>query len=157
MIEPQNDPPQASVRPLTPEEERWDEWFATQELHSPDNLEAVARQLLGLITGLLGLLLAVLALSESPLPTYLSHPVVPWLGGLGIILLLVALLFAMGVLWPSRLVVSPHKLQEEKAAFRAMVGRKGQLLRIALGAFVWGVLLLGALLVLALFSAAGSA
>ncbi len=156
MTDPQNEPFRTSVRPLTPEEERWDEWFATQELRSPDNLEAVARQLLGLITGLLGLLLAVLALSESPLPAYLDHPVVPWLGGLGIVFMLVALLFAMGVLWPRRLIVSPHKLQEEKAAFWAMVERKAQLLRIALGAFVWGVLLLGALLVLALFTAAGS-
>ena len=47
------------------------EWFGTQALESPERSEEAARLLIGLITGLLGALFAVLTVSAETLPAYL--------------------------------------------------------------------------------------
>ena len=53
-----------------------DAWFAGQVLKSPDNLESTARQIITLVTALLGVLFTVLAVAKDPLPCYFVHPVV---------------------------------------------------------------------------------
>ena len=65
-----------SIREENSEEKKLREWFETQSLDSPKNLEDAARLLIGLVTGLLGALFGVLTVSAETLPAYLSLPVV---------------------------------------------------------------------------------
>jgi hypothetical protein len=65
----------------TAEDRLLHEWIQKQVFASPDNLEAAARLLIGLITGLLGTLLGVLSLAKAPRPAFLEFGVVrgaPW-------------------------------------------------------------------------------
>ena len=74
--------------PETPRELALGQWWAEQELKSPANLEAAARQIITLVTSLLGLLLAILAVAEDPLPAYLASGGLRLAGGLAILALL---------------------------------------------------------------------
>ncbi len=58
------------IREETSEEKKLREWFETQALESPKNLEEAARLLIGLVTGLLGALFGVLTVSAETLHTY---------------------------------------------------------------------------------------
>ncbi len=141
------------VRPPTPEEERLLAWFAEQELRSPDHLEAAARQVVGLVTGMVGLLLGVVAVAQNPLPTYLAWPPLRWLAAAGIVFLLLALVAGLIVLWPRRVEVSPHNLTEQRTTLETILRRKARALSLAMGLFGLGVATLGAVLVLAVLTA----
>jgi hypothetical protein len=143
----------AGMREPTEEEKALDAWFAEQALASPDNLEAAARTVVGLVTGLLGLLLGVLSVGEEPLPAALSLPWLGYLGAAAVALLLVALLFALGVLLPRRMALSSHRPDRQRAAFARMLARKARWLTCTVVAFGLGLLLLGAILIAALFQA----
>lgn len=138
------------VREQTPEEQALDRWFAEQALASPGNLEAAARTIVGLVTGLLGLLLGVLAVSEDPLPSYLWDAGVRPLGVAAIVFLLAALLCALAVLVPRRMAPSRYRPDQQKAAFERMVAWKACWLWGTVVAFGVGVGLLGAILIVAL-------
>jgi hypothetical protein len=139
-----------AVREQTEEERALDRWFAEQGLASPGNLEAAARTIVGLVTGLLGLLLGVLAVSEDPLPSYLWDAGVRPLGVAAIVFLFAALLCALAVLVPRRMAPSRHRPDRQRAAFERMVAWKACWLRAAVVAFALGVGLLGAILIVAL-------
>ncbi len=145
------------IRAPTPQEERLAAWFAEQHLKSPDHLEAAARQLIGLVTALLGLLLGVLAVAKHPLPAYLASPWVKGLGAAGVVLLLAALLAGLAVLWPRQMAVLAHDLTAQRRAFEALLARKNRALRVALVGFALGVVALAAVLVLALLSVSPAA
>ncbi len=137
------------IRPPTPEEDRLAAWLAEQELRSPERLEAAARQVVGLVTGLVGLLLGVVVVTEPPLPAYLSQPLVRGLAVAGIVFLLLALLAGMGVLWPRRGAMAAHDPAAQREAFQALLRHKARWLGVALAYFSLGVVVLAAVLVLA--------
>jgi hypothetical protein len=137
----------------TGEERALPDWFAAQALGSLDTLEAAARTILGLVTGLLGLLLGVLSLSEDPLPSYLWNSPVRALGIGAVVALLAALGSALVVLLPRRLAVSSHRPDLQARAFEAMLARKACWLTATVIAFGGGLLLLGAILIVALLTA----
>ena len=142
------------TRPPTPEEERLADWFAEQQLKSPEHLEAAARQMVGLVTGLIGLLLGVVAIAKQPLPSYLAWPLVRWLAVAGIVLLLLALVAGLVVLWPRRWTVSSHRIADQRRAFEAILQRKARALSVGMVLFCLGVAALAAVLVLAVLYAA---
>ena len=137
------------TRPPSPEEERLADWFAEQQLKSPDHLEAAARQMVGLVTGLIGLLLGVVAIAEKPLPSYLAWPLLRWLTVVGIVLLLLALVAGLAVLWPRRWAVSSRSLTDQRQTFEAILQRKARALSAGMVLFCLGVAALAAVLVLA--------
>jgi len=138
------------VRRPSPEEERLADWFAEQGVRSPDHLEAAARQVIGLVTGLLGLLLGVVAVAKQPLPPYLAWPPVRGLAVVGVLLLLGSLVAGLAVLWPQRLEVSSHDLADQRRAFGALLHRKARALGASLLLFCLGLVALAVVLVLAI-------
>lgn len=127
-----------------------DAWFAGQVLKSPDNLESTARQIITLVTALLGVLFTVLAVAGDPLPYYFVHPAVHWLGAASVILLLLALLAALVVLWPRRIEVASAKPQDQAKKFDDMVKCKASALKGAGVSFFFGLVALGSVLVIAI-------
>ncbi len=141
------------VREETPAEAARRKWFEKQVLASPDNLEAAARLLVGLVTGLLGLLLGVLTVASDPLPGYLRLPSVRALGVAAVVLLLLGLLAALVVVLPRRVVAASTRPESQAAAFERLLRRKATALAVATAAFGLGLAALGAVLVLALLTA----
>ena len=141
-----------SIREETSEEKKLREWFETQALESPKNLEDAARLLIGLVTGLLGALFGVLTVSAETLPAYLSLPVVKWCGILAVVLWLLSLLFALVVVTPRRWQSDAGKPETQSEVFKAMLSHKSRWLKDAVMLFAGGVIALGIVLVIALGS-----
>ncbi|MCS6911050.1 MAG: hypothetical protein NZM11_10885 [Anaerolineales bacterium] len=141
-----------AVRPETPEEARLRQWWAEQAVTAPDNLEAAARQIIGLVSGLLGVLFGVLTLAAEPLPVYLQRDDVKFAGVAAIVLLLLALLAGLAVVFPQSVAVPRARPDEQAAQFAALLGRKSGALGLAAVCFGLGVVALGAALIIALLS-----
>ncbi|MBC7226887.1 MAG: hypothetical protein H5T61_06600 [Thermoflexales bacterium] len=93
----------AQSAPLTPADERLIAYFQDLEQKSLDTLEGAARQLITLVTTLLGLFFGVLAFKDHP--TYLALPAVRILGGLAAGFYVLTLFLALDVVMPRRLEV----------------------------------------------------
>ncbi len=141
-----------SIREETSEEKKLREWFETQALESPKNLEEAARLLIGLVTGLLGALFGVLTVSAETLPAYLSLSAVKWCGILAVVLWLLSLLCALVVVTPHRWQSDAGKPESQSEMFKAMLGHKSRWLRDSVTLFAGGVIALGIVLVIALAS-----
>ncbi len=141
-----------SIREETSEEKKLREWFETQALESPKNLEEAARLLIGLVTGLLGALFGVLTVSAETLPTYLSLPAVKWCGILAVVLWLLSLLCALVVVTPRKWQSDVGKPETQSEVFKAMLSHKSRWLRDSVTLFAGGVIALGIVLVIALGS-----
>ena len=126
------------------------EWFREQTKASPDNLEAAARLLIGLVTGLLGVLFGVLALAAKTPPAYLQLLSVRWAGVSAIVFLLLGLMAALVVVLPARLHEYPGRPDKQREQFAGLLLRKSRALLVAIGAFAAGLVALGAVLILAL-------
>jgi hypothetical protein len=140
------------VRLENPAEAALREWFEKQALASPGNLEEAARLLIGLITGLYGLLFTVLAVAGEPLPGYLRLAPVKWLGVLAVVLLMVCLLAALDVVLPQPWSAASGLPASQRAEFEKIVRRKAAALKLAVYAFALGAAALGAALAAALLS-----
>lgn len=125
------------VGPETQEEREVREWFEAQRRTNLDRLEAGAQTLIQLITGVYGVLFAVLALSDQP--AYLQRPVVLWVGSVGVCAFFAALLAAIMVTLPRRVRYQEDNLTDMQRAYRRLVARKATLLRIAHIVFLIGV------------------
>jgi hypothetical protein len=134
----------------TDEERALREWFSQQVLASPSNLEEAARLLIGLVTGLLGLLFTVLAVAANLLPAYLNLPLVRGLGAAVVVLLLLSLIAALLVVIPWRWTFNPAQPASEAATFARILGRKSTALTFAASFFGLGLIVLGMVLVIAL-------
>ena len=139
-----------SMREETSEEKKLREWFETQALESPKNLEEAARLLIGLVTGLLGALFGVLTVSAQTLPAYLSLPAVKWCGILAVALWLMSLLCALVVVTPRRWQSDAGKPETQSQVFKAMLSHKSRWLRDAVMLFAGGIVALGLVLVIAI-------
>ena len=145
--------PRLQGLPETPEERAMGEWFARQVLASPQALEAAARTIVSLVTALLGVHFGVMALSETPLPSFLW---VDWMRPLGVIVvvaLLAALLCALVVVLPLRFEVSSHRPDEQEKEFKKLLRRKSRWLTASVIAFAGGLVALGVVLIAALLTA----
>ena len=140
------------MREETSEEKKLREWFETQALESPKNLEEAARLLIGLVTGLLGALFGVLTVSADTLPAYLSLPAVKWCGILAVVLWLLSLLCALVVVTPRKWLSDAGKPETQSEVFKAMLSHKSRWLKDAVTLFAGGVIALGLVLVIALGS-----
>ncbi|MDX9993589.1 MAG: hypothetical protein RBS68_16240 [Anaerolineales bacterium] len=140
------------IREENKEEKTLREWFEAQKLEAPKALEDAARLLVGLLTGLLGALFGVLTVASAPLPVYLSLPVVRWAGALAVVLWLLSLLAGLVVLVPQRWVFIPGKPASLQATFQQIRAHKAWWLTACVLAFGLGVLSLGAVLIVAIFT-----
>ncbi len=132
------------------------EWFEKQALASPDNLEAAARLLIGLATGLLGVLFGVLTLKGGPLPAYLQSPLVRGLGIGTVAAVLFGLLAALAVVMPDLYRVSSQRPDQQHQTFQRLLGRKSRALTLGVSGFGVGIVLLALTLIAALISAGTS-
>jgi hypothetical protein len=140
-----------NVREETTEEKELRKWFSRQALVAPDTLDAAARLVISLVTGLLTILLGVLAVAEDPLPAYLGGWAIRLLGMWCVLALLVALLCALLALWPRRIGVDAARPKDQAQAFADLLDRKAGWLKAAEIAFALGVVLLGLALIVVLF------
>jgi hypothetical protein len=142
------------VRVESPSEQAMRDWFAQQVLESPKNIEEGARLLIGLVTGLLGVLFTVLAVAQNPLPAYLHLPYIRYLGALAVVLVLVGLVAALDVVLPREWRFKPAKPASELETFRQIVHYKSRSLTIASMAFGAGIAVMAIALVAALLTMA---
>lgn len=141
-----------SIREENSEEKKLREWFETQALESPKNLEEAARLLIGLVTGLLGVLFGVLTVSAETLPSYLSLPAVKWCGILAVALWLLSLLCALVVVTPRKWQSDTGKPETQNQIFNAMLIHKSRWLKSSVILFGTAIFALGVVLIIALGS-----
>ncbi len=140
------------TRVESPAEQEMRDWFAKQVLESPRNLEEGARLLIGLVTGLLGVLFSVLAIANDPLPAYLRLPYVRYLGAVAVFFVLVGLVAALDVVLPREWRFKPAKPASELETFHQIVRYKARSLTIASVTFGVGIAVMAIALVLALLT-----
>lgn len=141
-----------SIREENTEEKKLREWFETQVLESPKNIEDAARLLIGLVTGLLGALFGVLTVSAETLPAYLSLPAVKWCGILAVVLWLLSLLCGLVVVTPRRWQTNAGSPETQTQVFKELLSYKSRWLKDSVFLFAGGVVTLGIVLVIALMS-----
>jgi len=110
--------------PETDREAALRKFFAEQEIKSIDNLEAAARQIIQLVTALLGVLFGVLALSNGDAAASLQRPLVFLSGLVAVILLLAAIPAALAVVLPGRSSPRDNVPADEARAFKTLMTRK---------------------------------
>ena len=140
------------MRPIGPETEAdraLREWFDEQERRNFDRLEEGAKTLTQLVTGVYGVLFAVLAFSDQP--AYLKQSSVQWLGVVSVFAYFVALLAALAVVYPWRSRYQQDNLSAMQRAQQAMLRRKVWGMRLALWAFLVGTGCLGGVIIVVLW------
>lgn len=140
------------MRPIGPEQpadRALREWFDDQEKRNLDRIEAGAQTITQLVTGLYGVLFAVLALSDQPV--YLQRSSIKWLGLCGVITFFGALLAALVTLYPLRASFQQDNLTEMQRVYDRIRRRKAFSLQISLGLFLLGIGLLAAVIVAVLW------
>ncbi|MEK7326988.1 MAG: hypothetical protein AAB217_17225 [Chloroflexota bacterium] len=140
------------IRQETPAEAAQRDWFEKQVLASPGNLEEAARLIIGLITGLLGALFGVLAITSEHPPAYLALPAVRYVSAATVVAWLAALLAALVVVTPLRLVTRSARPDDQAGAFDRLLRGKATALYVAVIAFGLGIAGLSGVLVVALLN-----
>jgi len=150
---PPPEPPGGPVpsAPLSPADEELVAYFRDLEQKSLDTLEGAARQLITLVTTLLGLFFGVLAFKDNP--SYLDCPAVRILSGLAAGLYVLALFLALDVVMPRRLEVSLASLTRMRRLLHGLFDRKSRSLQWAQVAFALGTLCLLAVILILLAGA----
>ncbi|GAB4414790.1 MAG: hypothetical protein Kow00123_28010 [Anaerolineales bacterium] len=149
MAAEQSEKTYAESLPLTKADEDLLEYFKNLERTSLDAFEGAARQLISLITTLLGLFFGVLAFKDAP--TYLACLSVRITAALTVVCYVVALFCALAVVVPRRFEIPASDLSAMKAILRTLFRRKGRALRWAQVAFALGTGLLIAVILQLLF------
>lgn len=135
------------VEELSEADKRLMALFDKLETGSLDTLEAAARQIITLVTGLLGLFFGVLALKDAP--SYLALDMVKLLGALALGFLVAALFFALEVVIPRK--YHPQDLGDMRRMLQEMLERKRAGLARAIWTFGGGALFLLAVTLVILF------
>src|SRR2546423_6201265 len=108
------------------------EWFAEQQGKNLDRLEEGAKTLAQLVSGLYGVLFAILAFSANPTPAYLRDTTVRWLGSVALGVFFLALLATLAVLYPRAGQYQENNLSSMRRAREGMRRVKVWSLRLAL-------------------------
>lgn len=125
-------------------------WFDEQATRNLDRLEEGAKTIMQLVTGLYGVLFAVLALSDQP--AYLQQPGVPFWGTASLATLFLALVAALVTVFPWPYTYQHDNLTQMQHAFRRMHRIKNWSLSIALVLFLVGTACLGGVVSIILWS-----
>lgn len=133
---PQDD--RDKVRSLTDADRRLIETMREMQAGSLETLEAAARQIITLVTSLLGLFFGILAFKDKP--DFLALTEIKVLSMLAMGAYFVALFFALAVVIPRK--YHPEDLGEMRATLETMLGYKRNTLRWAVAAFGTAVLLM---------------
>ena len=141
-----------SMREENSEEKKLREWFESQSLESPKNIEEAARLLIGLVTGLLGALFGVLTVSAETLPAYLSLPVVKGFGVSAVGLWLASLLCGLMVVTPRKWQSNAGKPDTQSSVFKEILNQKSRWLKASVILFGTAVAALGIVLITALLN-----
>ncbi len=135
--------------PLSQADENLLEYFQDLERASLNTLEEAARQLITLVTALLGLFFGVMAFRDTP--AYLTHPAVRALGTAAAAFYVLTLFLALDVVTPRRLERPAADLTAMRALLHRLFTRKSRSLRGAQVAFALATLCLLALTLVLLF------
>jgi hypothetical protein len=131
------------------EDEQTIEFLAALRKNSMDALETAARQIIGLVTTLLGLFFGILAFKDSP--TYLIDSRIKLLGTLAAVSYFVSLFGALAVVLPRALDVPKHDLTAMKELIKKLLKIKGGYLFISQTFFAFATLMLLILIVALLY------
>lgn len=134
--------------PLSRADEDLLEYFQDLERASLGTLEEAARQLITLVTALLGLFFGVMAFSNAP--AYLTHPAVRALGAAATVLYVATLFLALDVVMPRRFERPTADLTAMRAILHRLFARKSRSLRRAQTSFALATLCLLALILVLL-------
>lgn len=137
------------IGPETAADRELREWFETQRRANLDRLESGAQTLIQLITGVYGVLFAVLALNDQP--AYLQLPVVRVMGSVGLCIFFAALIAAVLAIVPQRVRYQTDNLTDMQREYNRLVSRKAALLRVAQIGFVLGIACLVAVMLAVLW------
>ncbi|MCB9077123.1 MAG: hypothetical protein H6631_06000 [Anaerolineaceae bacterium] len=129
----------AASRPLTDEEADLIAIIEAMELKALDHLEAGARQIISLVTAFYGVLFGVLSLGSPNFAASLRQPGIVWAGVAAVLLLLGALGAALVVVLPRAYHYGDRRLDQQKAAYQAMLAYKSNWLQWAILAFGLGL------------------
>jgi hypothetical protein len=141
----------AESAPLTKADEDLLEYFKNLERSSLDTIDGAARQIISLVTTLLGLFFGVLAFKDNP--TYLAMNLIKILGGLSAVVYIVALFFALDVVMPRSFNVPSADLAAMQKLLLDLFSQKSRSLLWSQIAFGAGTLGLLAVILLLLFRA----
>lgn len=126
--------------PLSEADEELYRFFRELEKESLKTLEEAARQIIGLVTTLLGLFFGVLAFSDNP--AFLADGLIKALGTLSLAWLVAALFLALNVVMPRRLKAPEADLTQMRDLLKGLFERKSRFLSLAQTAFALGTLCL---------------
>lgn len=133
------------VSPLSEADQGLLTYFKDLEKTSLETIDKAARQVITLVTTLMGLFFGVLALGDAP--AYLTHSGIRVLGALTTIFYMAALLLALDVVMPRRVDLPTTDLTAMRALLRRLLDRKSRSLLAAQIAFAMATLgLLGLIL-----------
>lgn len=138
-----------SASPLSAEDKALIDFFAGLRRNSLDTLEAAARQLIGLVTTLLGLFFGVLAFKDEP--AYLATLTVQVIGTLSALGYIVTLFTALAVVLPRHLDIPQYDLTAMRELLSDLYKHKSRYLSIAQFSFALGTLALFALIIALLY------
>ena len=141
------------VRVETAQEAAQREWFASQVTAAPANLNEAARQIITLVTTLLGLLLGLLALASGETPLFLRTVEIKAVSLLALALWLVALAAGLFTVVPQLETAASGRPGNQAEVFERILRRKSIALTVAAIAFGLGLLALGVVLALAIWLA----
>lgn len=122
-------------------------WFGEQRAKNLDRLEEGAKAIAQLVTGLYGVLFAILAFSSDPAPAYLRDPQARFFGVVAVGAFFLALLATLAVIFPLPNVYKQDELVSMRRARRSMERLKSWGLGLGLAFFLIGMAYLAALIV----------
>lgn len=140
---------EAASSPLTAEDRQLIEFFAGVRRSSLEALEAGARQLIGLVTTLLGLFFGVLAFKDEP--AYLASPMIKMIGTFSAMGYIAALFTALAVVLPRELNVPRYDLTAMRELLGDLYKHKSRFLSLSQACFAFGTLALLALILSLLY------
>jgi hypothetical protein len=125
------------------------DYFKNLERNSLDAIENAARQVITLVTTLLGLFFGILAFKDNP--TYLSLGSIKLFGALSAGLFIMALFFALDVVIPRRFDIPAADITAMQKLLLGLFERKSRSLQWAQLAFGVGTLCLLVVILLLIF------
>jgi len=134
-------------QPLSDADQRLKALFDAMDKNQFDFFDQAAKRIIELCTGMLGVLLAVVALGKDFPPAYLQgHPILQALVVAALALLVGALLSAVLAVWPRRYTFYEHDLSAMRREWERLFHLKARWVRGAYALFFAGMLCLAVLL-----------
>lgn len=140
------------VRAAAPAEKELLRIFDKWESESLSNIEGGARQIIQLVSALLGVMLAALALGDEKFAAALQAPLPIALAALTLLAWLAALLAALAVVIPGSHLLRRASLDDMRTVYQTLLAQKSLRMNVAVVAFGAGIVAFGALVFTLLFT-----